>query len=220
MKRSHLTAPINSLSSAPRRVRSPLGFACAGALTAAALATFPASATAQSAAPTCEQQDDTITCTFDGAGNYEFELPELADTFTITATGASAPLDADESLQENGTAVAETVTSTIDGLSGTLFVAVGGEEFLFSDARTEADDPSTRLVLAAGGDGLETSHGDDVAPADPDAPPVVTISYAVSPATESATGAEGGSANAAPAQCRGLCIDDTIFRLYELIAAN
>lgn len=200
------SAQFRNFSRLPGRA----AIAAAGVFAAAGFTIFPPAALAQTdtdaptAQPVCESSDNTITCTFTEPGEHEFELPAGVTTVSLTATGQAAA--------ESQHGSAETATRTVEGVSGTLYAFVADEEITSSEVRTDHDDPETRLILAAGAGASETSLGDEIEDAAPDALPSVVISYA--------TEASASTAAAAPATCRGLCIDDTIFRFFEQLLAE
>ncbi|AEF41039.1 hypothetical protein [Hoyosella subflava] len=176
------------------------------ALAAASLLVVPAYAVADTTSPECEVSDSVFTCTFDAPGEHVFDVPDGVESITVSATGAhlAAPND------ETPDSLAETVTSEVTDLFATLYISVpltgeGGA----AEVATDLDDTDTRIVIAAGGDGAESSLGDDQDLAEPEAAPSVVISYSV----DEQIGSD-------PATCPGLCIDDTVYKLYELIMSN
>ncbi|MBB3036721.1 hypothetical protein [Hoyosella altamirensis] len=175
-------------------------------LAAASLLGVPAYAAADTTSPECEVTDSTVTCTFDAPGEHVFDLPDGIESMTISATGAHLT-GSDEEAPDS---LADTVTSTLTDLPATLYLSVplmgeGGA----AEVATDLDDIDTRIVIAAGGDGAESSLGDDQELAEPEAEPSVVISYSVDEQTDSD-----------PAACPGLCIDDTVYKLYELMMSN
>ncbi|GGC54382.1 hypothetical protein GCM10011410_03450 [Hoyosella rhizosphaerae] len=193
-----------------QRVRPFGASAGVGALAFGAVVLFPGVAAGETH-EVCEEVNEVVMCIFDEPGRHVFEAPEGVESLIISATGAH--LVDDETNEILGRATT-TISKLVDA-TGEVFISVAEPgEGGASAVHTLPEEGDSQFIVAAGGAPFSSSFGDEVAEADDNVNPSVIVTFTWDSYDEenSVTRASDDSK-----ECAGLCIDDTIDRLYDTV---